>query len=313
MNNRLSIVIAFLNEAEEVRNTVSDIRHWIGERADIVVVNDCSDDGYPYEEELKEYGVRYYVNTVGLGAAGAKATSIAHVDTEYFLLLDAHMRFYDSDWLEELVKTLDENDRQILCCQTKVLHKIGGKVLQASALSEIRKKIGAYIALDENDTILQPKWNYAEMDAASAVESVPCVLGAAYCMSKRYWNYLKGYEGLLGFGLEEPYISMKAYMEGGRCLLMKDIIVGHIYRTKFPYRISTELYAYNKIAIASMLLPDRLVGYIKDKYRYAYNIYEAHKEKLDELKSYYQSIFNNDFEYVLRMNNKVELANDANV
>lgn len=33
------------------------------------------------------------------------------------------MRFYDALWVARIVGELDDNDRQLLCCQTKVLKK----------------------------------------------------------------------------------------------------------------------------------------------------------------------------------------------
>jgi len=50
---KLTVVIAFLNEEDEVKNTIEDVRKWVGDSVDMVVVNDCSDDGYDYDSKMK--------------------------------------------------------------------------------------------------------------------------------------------------------------------------------------------------------------------------------------------------------------------
>lgn len=142
-HKKLTVVIAFLNESEEVKNTIGSVREWVGDKVDIVVVNDCSDDGYNYDADLKPIDIAYYINPNRMGAARSKEFGISKIKTPYFLLLDAHMRFYDSAWLEILVNTLDQNDRQILCCQTKVLKKSGKRVfepLEEKFSSKIREE-----------------------------------------------------------------------------------------------------------------------------------------------------------------------------
>ena len=66
--NKLSVVMSFLNEKEEVRQTVSSIRNTVGNRVDIVVVNDASDLYYNYEKDLEGFNVRYYTNKNRVGA-----------------------------------------------------------------------------------------------------------------------------------------------------------------------------------------------------------------------------------------------------
>lgn len=44
--------------------------------------------------------------------------------TPYFLLLDGHMRFYKKYWNREIINILENDDRVLLCCQSKVLEKM---------------------------------------------------------------------------------------------------------------------------------------------------------------------------------------------
>ena len=63
---------------------------------------------------------------------------------------------------------------------------------------------------------------------------IACILGACYAASKRYWNSIRGLEGLMHYGSEETYLSLKAWMEGGGCYLLPHITFGHIYRPAPP-------------------------------------------------------------------------------
>lgn len=49
---RLTVIIVFLNEKEEVKNTVDSLLAHLVEPVDILVINDCSDDGYDYRSDL---------------------------------------------------------------------------------------------------------------------------------------------------------------------------------------------------------------------------------------------------------------------
>lgn len=43
-NNKLTVLIPFMNEGEEVAATVRDVRRTAGMGVDVLVVNDCSTD-----------------------------------------------------------------------------------------------------------------------------------------------------------------------------------------------------------------------------------------------------------------------------
>lgn len=49
--------------------------------------------------------------------------------------------------------------------------------------------------------------------------------------------YLKGLAGLLYYSGDETYISMEVWLEGGKCRLMNDVVVGYIYQKIFPYPV----------------------------------------------------------------------------
>lgn len=308
-NRKLTAVISFLNEGEEVGRTVESVLQFADGKVDVIVINDGSSALYDYEEMLAPYpDVTYIRNEKRKGVAACRDMGVEMAKTPYFLLLDSHMRFYHAGWVDRITDLLDEDDRRILCCQTKALVKD-----ESDEIVPLRVKTayGARINLTDESCLLDPKWRCGDdPNPEATVVDVPCVLGATYAGSRRYWKYLRGYEGLRFYGLEEPYISMKAWLEGGRCQLIKDIEVGHIYRTRSPYRVANDEIMYNRMLIASLLLPDDLKARVFDACRRQNEmVYQQVKEllaentaKIDELKDYCRSVRQKDFDFIKMMN-----------
>ena len=308
-SKKLSAVMSFLNERDEVANTVRSIRETADDTVDIVVVNDASDSDYDYEKDLAGLNVKYHVCNERLGAAQGKQKAVELCDTPYFILLDAHMRFYDRDWANKLVAELDKNPNQLLCCQTKVLSKDDGGTLTDKGLMGV---YGAYITFTPDELIPNIKWNNGKIATSLAKGQIPAVLGASYCTSKTYWDKLKGLQGLIHYGCEEAYISIKAWLEGGGCHLIDDIVIGHLYRKRAPYHIDTVLNNYNYYLIAETLLPPLLcakvhaVGVTLNKQLYLSAMEELAKNEdaISTLRSYYaHNLTAHDFAFIADINN----------
>lgn len=255
--NLLTVIIPFLNEGEEVVATVRGVRDTVGDRVDILVINDGSYDGFPYGERLAPYGVHYVLNRMRRGVAASRDLGVRLCRTPYFLLLDAHMRFYADDWAERIVAALQADDRQLLCCQTRFLcrHPESGEVC---AVDPCPTTFGAYIPFGHRSVWPDIAWNLREMCPGELREDIAAVLGAGYAASRRYWDRLRGLEGLRSYGSDEAYISLKVWLEGGRCVLLKDVVAGHVYRTAAPYVILGEESVYNQLLIARLLFPQSL-------------------------------------------------------
>lgn len=307
-SNLLTIVIPFLNEGEEVRQTVRSVRNTASRDVDIIVINDCSDDGYDYASDLAPFGVTYVRNACRIGAAASKHKGARLARTPYFLLLDAHMRAYTKNWHNMIVDELKQNDNRLLCCQTQALGKDKKNVVYDKnvALTD-----GAYLLFDQTDFIPGITWLDYRQHGRLPQNMIASVLGAGYAASKRFWSEIRGLEGLMHYGSEEAYISIKAWLHGDGCALLPDVVFGHIYRKAAPYRIISAPAFYNHFVISHTLFPTSLrckadaVGYRHNK-----GIYEQikfwlsmNKPELEQLKHYYADTFHHKFERVLAVNN----------
>lgn len=313
MSNKLTVIIPFLNEGVEVFNTISSIKNYVGNNVNIIIINDASTDKYDYKTLETIFDLTYIENSTRKGVAASRDFGISLSSTPYFLLLDAHMRFYSPKWLLHIISMLDENDRRILCCQTKMLQNVNKEI----RVHQQNPVFGAHVNVDQESRMLDPIWNIQQKNASSTTESIPCILGAAYAGSKRYWDYLKGLQGLVFYGCDETYLSIKVWLEGGTCDLLKDIVVGHIYRSKFPYIILDIDIIYNKLFIAETLLPPFLrykihyyfKSHNKKLYSIAYDRIEKNSDQIRNLKNYYISIRKENIETILKMNRLYHLKN----
>lgn len=308
----LTIIIPFLNEKEEVENTLKSIRDHSNTDIPILVIDDGSDDGYDYESVARRYGATYIRNSERMGVAASRDKGVDLCQTSYFLLLDSHMRFYECVWADRLLSLLQEDDRTLLCAQTKVLNRTDdGEVIENQiAVSTY----GAFVDIpgDKGITLLA-RWIARDLYPDELVVEIPSVLGAGYAASKRYWQYLQGLRGLIYYGSDEPFISIKVWKEGGRCLLVKDVVIGHIYRTEAPYVIEPIHVLYNKVLIAEMLLPypmkkrflTRFELAQEETYLETLSLISKKREEIAVMKSYIRSITTRSDEDVFRMQKSI--------
>lgn len=303
--NKLTVIIPFLNEGIEVANTVRSIRATVGNSVDIIVINDQSTDDYAYEPELRDYQVYYWLNQRRLGVARSRDLGVSLCRTPYFLLLDGHMRFYDGNWCECIVRHLSDDDRRVLCAQTKCLKKEDGEVKEGSDTPAF----GAYMPLHKEQCWPDIAWNHKERKKNYDIEEIGFVLGAGYAASKRYWLHLRGLSGLIHYGSDEAYLSMKVWLEGGSCLLLKNVVIGHIYRQKAPYQMFGARRTYNNLMISQLLFPQSMrelsfalsACLCPEDHYLALGILEQEKESLSELKKYYDGLFTKHYKEIAHL------------
>ena len=311
---QLTIIIPFLNEGNEVENTVLSIRETAVTNPIVLLINDGSDDNIDYESVATRHNCSYIRNEKRTGSAPSRDIGVAASETPYIMFLDGHMRFYEKGWDEKLLKLLAENPRSLLCSQTKrLMRNDDGEVVTQE---KSRVAYGSYIDLSVEERLVL-KWNYVNVAPHTNLMEIPCVLGAAYACNKDYWVYLSGMKGLLSYGLEEQLISIKTWLEGGQCLLVKDWVVGHLYRKSFPYEApSTEMF-YNRLFLLELFFPYS----IKKKYFAGYQngnttefskVYTLLKNNYKEIKiqkDYLKNISHHKMDYFLEMNEKIKMLN----
>ena len=320
--NRLTVIIPFLNEGIEIPNTLRSIRETAGDEVDILLVNDASFDGFDYERAALEYKASYIQNETRKGVDGSRDIGVDNIKTEYFLIIDGHMRLYHNNWWNEIISAVEQNHRALYCCQCLNLDAGGNDITK-------NLNYGAFVNMYDQGrpkNLLQATWNRWDMNPGQNRMKIPCVLGASYASSQAYWKYLKGMSGLRMWGSSEPYISLKVWLEGGECILLKNIAIGHIFRSNtkektFPYPLLNSELLFNKMLVAETLLPAEHKKHIYDIMKQeggntrlvAMELFWERYDEIRELKSYYQKIMTRDFESFLQFNEEVKRNNQQNL
>lgn len=242
----LTACICFRNEGEEVAETVRSVSETT-QHTKVLLVDDCSDDGYDYRAVADRWGCDYKRMDKRVGSVGTKDWAGRNAASEYFVLLDGHMRFYDKDWDLRLIRLLDKYPKSIISSRTVYRSIKDGKVVDDGVL----RSFCACVRFDDGYDF-DPKWtdgllNYNAEDKTS---DVACVLGACYATSKSWWNFIGGLSGLTTYGLEESLMSIKTWLCGGCCKVTHDWGVGHLYRDESPNYIDASVIDANRLFLA---------------------------------------------------------------
>lgn len=303
--NKLTLIVTFLNEGIEVRNTIESFRNSTKEPFDIILINDGSTDiGIDYEKIAKEFGARYIKHIERQGTANSRNEGVSLCTTKYFIHIDAHMRVYQDNWVSNIVNELEKEENTLLCCSTLSLNK------DASIDKSCQVGYGAFINLLD----LIVCWiNKPDITNENSFE-IPCVLGASYACSCEYWSYLRGLKGLRSYGYEEQLISMKVWLSGGKCKVLKKVQQGHIFREKdkVPYKISMPAYHANQFMIVEMFYNEEYKRKFMQDIRKRIEVetvnsgvedLKQYRQDIIEEKEYYKKIFCRDFDFILKLNN----------
>jgi glycosyltransferase involved in cell wall biosynthesis len=305
MKKELTVIIPFLNENKEVLNTVKNLRENSDQEFDIILINDCSTDGYDYKKVAEDYGALYVEHSQRTGVAASRDEAVGLCNTDYFLLLDAHMRVYQRNWVDIFVAELKKNPKDLLCALTLDLDFDG---------KPKTKKLGYGAYFEFRD--LSIKWLHKE-DIPSHKEGtlIPCVLGASYACSKKYWQYLDGLNGLKSYGLDEQLISIKVWLDGGRCRLIRSIKFGHIFRTgeTVPYELRPKDFCRNILLIAELFYGFEMKVQLLQNFRAHRDVdfvsvvieeLAEEKEYILSRKRHYMSNFPNSISHIVAFNNQ---------
>lgn len=241
---QLTIIIPFKNEGDEIAYTLRNILATAKNRPEILLINDGSDDGYDYCVVANKYKCRYIHNETSLGVGEARMQGARCTRTEFMMIIDGHMRFYDDDWDGKIVDLITNNSlyNDILCSQTLTLWRTESE--ECPGLYKIDNEAGIKrnstngTVIKFGDRPFESPWTYKTIEDANVIEGlvkVPCIMGACYICSTEFYNRISGTEHLVNWGCDEPLLSIKTYLSGGSCYLIPDLHVGHIYRDKAPY------------------------------------------------------------------------------
>jgi len=294
----ISIIIPYLNEPDnQVYKTVKNIYETASDsKFEIIVIDDCSKE--KYIADLKSFpGVRHIRNQKRLGSGASKHLGMTLANTKFLCVLDAHMRF-SRGWLDLALECVSREPETCWCTSCMQL----GYGVETLERATVEYTAATILFLDQDAhhgtpcrEIVEAKWSQKKLGEVEY--EVPCILGANYILSKKWVDHIKGLKGLTMWGTEEPFLSLKTWMAGGKCKINRRIRIGHFFRDRAPYATNVWALVYNKMFLCKTILPEeignKLIGYMPKNGSFSLAMAEIEKnsKSIEEDRQYYQSIF----------------------
>ena len=289
----LTIIMPYLNEGIEVSNTINSINNTCGDSVQIIALNDNSN--IPSEVQKQE-NLKHILNPIRIGVNGSIQKGIDMVETPYLMIIDSHMRF-PHGWLEIALESIKKEPETAWCCSCMALDNNNMELNKAkdeytgATMLLIDKNVRPNLPARE---VLEPKW----IPAKNELEyEVPCILGANYIFSKEWIDYIHGLRGLTMWGTEEPFLSIKTWLAGGKCKINRKIRIGHRFRNNAPYSTAIWTMIYNKMFLCNTILDENLSNKLIENmpknapYNVATEKIKRDKDFIEEEMKYYSSIF----------------------
>ena len=293
---KISIIMPYLNEEKEPLETVKSIYDTASSDLFKIIVIDDASKCLPLDfGQFKN--VRYVRNAERKGVDGCRHLGAKLADTSYLFFLDSHMRFKNDNWLDKMIACLEREPETAWCTVCLALGFEDNDVYAAKS-----RYYGANMLFVNPNArrdrpareVLEPKWASKRNELEY---EIPCILGANYAFSKKWFDYIRGLKGLKGWGSSEPFLSMKTWMAGGKCKIRADVEIGHKFRNNAPYVTKISQLVYNKIFMCKTIFPtelgDKLTGYLPQdrNFKEAMNMINEDTEIIKEDRQYYHQIF----------------------
>ena len=239
-----SLVVVAHDEGDHVRRTVESIRSARDSASyEIVLVDDGSTDGSFdsfLEAESRSTGIRLVRLPERTGCNVARQRGAAVAEGEHLVFLDAHMAVPDG-WLTRLQSAAE---------------RYGPGALLSPDIAALdpthwttRPSTRKVIALDER---MEFRWGGLEHFGGL----LSTVVGCCICMPADLYRLIGGFDtGLRAWGSEFVDLVAKVYATGGFVVHVPEVLVGHLFRSSFPYSMTCADVTYNKLRTGSLHLP----------------------------------------------------------
>lgn len=293
----LSIIIAYHNEGSDfIAEAVYQIKQTCDVKYEIIIVDDHSENPLKFRLE----NVRVVRQPENKGVGQAFDTGIDYAKYNNIFLMGCDVRFSNNQWASKMVAEINKYPKALICTSVVNLSNSLFELMQglpddfpnrndpfnfAKQMSKIDLYRGASILfyMGDNESIhhiIEAQWMPREFlplrsrDYILPTEcyEIPCILGAAYGTTKKWYKYIDGFWGHRFWGTLEPYISMKSWLMGGQCLVSPVIETAHIFNATGNHANEYQygLYkSYNRMLTAWLLFPytdaRRLCDWLPDK------------------------------------------------
>lgn len=258
-----SIIICFHNEAWSVllRTVHSAInRSPKGLIKEIILVDDFSTKSH-LKQQLEDYVrpleiVKVVRATKREGLIRARLLGAKHATAPVLTFLDSHCECADG-WLEPLLARIQQDSRAVVC---PVIDVISDKTFEYHYKNDADS-----ISVGGFDWNLQFNWHNVpererkrRQNAFDPIRS-PTMAGGLFSIDKTFFERLGTYDsGFDIWGGENLELSFKTWMCGGTLEIIPCSHVGHVFRSRSPYKWRTGINVLkrNSVRLAEVWMDD---------------------------------------------------------
>jgi glycosyltransferase involved in cell wall biosynthesis len=241
----ISIVIPALNEGAYLRRTVELLTATLPPESEIVVVDNGSiDGGADFLDQAQEQC--RLIRTPRLGAASARNWGAWHSTGDLIVFADAHVEVSHGWWLP-LIEALRQP-------------QVGAVAPVISALGNPDQRGYGY------------RWRGPDLDMSvewlgsqgAAPYPVPFLSSCFLAIRRDTFTSIGGFDsGLLRWGSEDSELSLRLWLLGYEQLIVPQVQVAHLFRTKQPYEVEWVDVLHNMLRMAfAHFSTDRLAIFI---------------------------------------------------
>ena len=218
-DTELTIIIPARNEPGLPDTIKSLYKHSKG-LFEVLVVNDCSDKWTPLQ---KRKGMRVIDMYPPAGFGGSIQAGIDEAQSENIYICGARTRF-TAGWMERTIAHINDEPETLFSVTNPVITGDDTEISQATSTT-----YGAELFYFKQKHWFKYLINYPIRKKPKGDE-IQCAYGGSYALKKSWWTHIHGLNMIDTRGGCNQFLSLKTIIAGGKLKVMKDVVVGNIYR-----------------------------------------------------------------------------------
>lgn len=241
----ISVVVIARNEGAWLARTVERYARTLPAGAEVVVVDDGSTDASTERlRAVRSVRVRLVRGTGG-GVAKARNLGARRATGDLLVFSDAHLELPDGWWKPLAVRAGRRG--------------VGGV---APAITSITRPARIGHGLHFSGTDLDVRWRWRE---DMRTHRAPLIPWCCTMMSREVFEATGGFdEGMVGMGSVDNEMSLRLWLLGYELWVVPRVVVGHLFRRKQPYPLTSckQLHNRARLALVHLDLP-RLARFLR--------------------------------------------------
>lgn len=268
----IDIIIPAYNAHDTIKRTLySILTQSIKENIKVLIVDDCSDQGY--DDEIKDISKLINITIIrtpeNLGPGFARQYGMEHSESEYIIFLDADDMFYNCFSVEQLYNFINENNFNAVCsdfleeCENSIIRHgfndiwMHGKIYRRNFIEKNSIKFNNTLANEDTG------FNHiiSLIDEFKYLEDITYIWKYNYKSITRRNNYEYTFNSLDGYIYNICYSIEEALKKNANIEKVSKLIIGTMYEMYFNYLKYIKYEKVNNIFIWSKKIKELFLIY----------------------------------------------------